>query len=200
MVPSEPSMWARRIPSYDAPIRSIAARERALRASVFNVMRHTPQTSKAYVSSSSFISVLTGDRCTDCASQVLPISAVLGVARGPRSPGNGQKPRSRKRVEPMTRDVAASSTAKGRDVPAACSASASCTYAVVSARSAGTFVKAYVPRSSAAAASSASACASSSCSSRTYCPVNPAAISMTASRGGGYRVPGRWSRAFTRAR
>jgi hypothetical protein len=70
-------------------MRSIARRERPLRASVFNVTRSTPQISKAWPSISSLASVLQPVRWTDGASQVLPISATVGVAsgRGVERPG-----------------------------------------------------------------------------------------------------------------
>jgi hypothetical protein len=61
-------------------MRSIARRERVLRESVFNVTRSTPQVSKAWLSISSLASVLQLVRWADDASQVLPISATVGVA------------------------------------------------------------------------------------------------------------------------
>ena len=70
-------------------MRSIARRERVLRESVFNVTRSTPQVSKAWLSISSLASVLQLVRWADDASQVLPISATVGVAsgRGAERPG-----------------------------------------------------------------------------------------------------------------
>jgi len=60
-----------------------------LRESVFNVTRSTPQVSKAWLSISSLASVLQLVRWADDASQVLPISATVGVAsgRGAERPG-----------------------------------------------------------------------------------------------------------------
>jgi hypothetical protein len=63
-------------------MRSIACRERSLRESVFSVTRSTPQVSKAWPSISSFDSVLQPVRWTEGASQVLPISATVGIASG----------------------------------------------------------------------------------------------------------------------
>ena len=70
-------------------MRSIARQERVLRESVFNVTRSTPQVSKAWPSMSSLASVLQPVRWADDASQVLPISATVGVAsgRGAERPG-----------------------------------------------------------------------------------------------------------------
>jgi hypothetical protein len=70
-------------------MRSIARQERVLRESVFNVTRSTPQVSKAWLSISSLASVLQLVRWADAASQVLPISATVGVAsgRGAERPG-----------------------------------------------------------------------------------------------------------------
>jgi hypothetical protein len=70
-------------------MRSIARQERVLRESVFNVTRSTPQVSKAWLSISSLASVLQLVRWADDASQVLPISATVGVAsgRGAERPG-----------------------------------------------------------------------------------------------------------------
>jgi hypothetical protein len=63
-------------------MRSIARRERVLRESVFNVTRSTPQSSKAWLSISSLASGLQPVRWADGASQVLPISATVGVPSG----------------------------------------------------------------------------------------------------------------------
>jgi hypothetical protein len=63
-------------------MRSIARRERALRASVFSVTRSTPQVSKAWPSMSSLDSGLQPVRWTAGASQVLPISTTVGIASG----------------------------------------------------------------------------------------------------------------------
>jgi hypothetical protein len=70
-------------------MRSIACRERVLRASVFSVTRSTPQVSKAWLSISSLHSVLQPVRWAEDASQVLPISATVGTAsvRGVPRPG-----------------------------------------------------------------------------------------------------------------
>ena len=126
-VPSEAGTWARRIPSKLAPSRSIAARERASRASVFRVTRSTPQPSNACPSSSSLHSELTAVRCTAAAYHVLPTSATVGASPGPGIRGRvaSKTARSRKRCAgPTTSPVARSTTANGTDVPAACSASA----------------------------------------------------------------------------
>lgn len=60
-----------------------------MRESVFNVTRSTPQVSKAWLSISSLASVLQLLRWADDASQVLPISATVGIAsgRGTERPG-----------------------------------------------------------------------------------------------------------------
>jgi hypothetical protein len=63
-------------------MRSIARRERALRESVFSVTRSTPQVSKAWPSISSLDSGLQPVRWAEGASQVLPISATVGIASG----------------------------------------------------------------------------------------------------------------------
>jgi hypothetical protein len=63
-------------------MRSIARRERALRESVFNVTRSTPQVSKAWLSISSLASVLHPVRWAEDASQVLPTSATVGIGSG----------------------------------------------------------------------------------------------------------------------
>ena len=61
-------------------MRSIARRLRSLRASVQSATRHTCHTSKAWVSISSFASVLIGVRWASAASQVPPISTSSGAA------------------------------------------------------------------------------------------------------------------------
>jgi hypothetical protein len=53
-----------------------------LRASVFSVTRSTSQVSKAWLSISSLDSALCPVRWTLGASQVLPISATVGIASG----------------------------------------------------------------------------------------------------------------------
>ena len=61
-------------------MRSIARRLRSLRASVHSATRHACHTSKAWVSISSFASVLTGVRWASAASHVPPISTSSGSA------------------------------------------------------------------------------------------------------------------------
>ena len=102
--------------------------DRALRASVLNVMRSAPQVSNACRNMRSFASVFTAVRCTDAASQVAPISAVNGV---PVAPSGGpptrrsalQSSRSRKRVLPTTRPSAVSVVTNGSAHPSRSSAS-----------------------------------------------------------------------------
>ena len=53
-----------------------------MRESVFSVTRSTPQVSKAWLSISSLDSVLQPVRWAEGASQVLPISATVGIACG----------------------------------------------------------------------------------------------------------------------
>ena len=83
------------MPSRRPPTRSIARRDRALRASVLSVTRSTPQVSKAWLSISSLASGLQPVRWADAASQVLPISATVGTSSGrgvPRPGGQGSGP------------------------------------------------------------------------------------------------------------
>lgn len=63
-----------------APSRSIAARERRLRASARSEIRCTPQASKAWRSISSLASVLIPVPWASGDSQVRPISAASGTA------------------------------------------------------------------------------------------------------------------------
>ena len=69
-VSSDPGRSARMMPSSWPPMRSMAARERELRTSVWSATRWTSQTSKAWVIMSSLASVLTWVRCAGPASQV----------------------------------------------------------------------------------------------------------------------------------
>jgi hypothetical protein len=78
-----------------------------LRESVFSVTRSTCQVSKAWVSISNLDSRLQPVRWAERASQVLPISATVGIASGRgvvrpggQDGGQDQWSRSRKRVEP----------------------------------------------------------------------------------------------------
>jgi hypothetical protein len=77
-VPSVASRCAGKMPSNCAPIRSMARRERSLRASV---CRHTDcacQVPNACLSMSSFISVFAAVPTAAALSQVYPISQVSG--------------------------------------------------------------------------------------------------------------------------
>jgi hypothetical protein len=60
----------------------MAWRESELRESVLSVTLSTPQVSNAWVSISSFDSTLQPVRWAEGASQVLPISATVGIASG----------------------------------------------------------------------------------------------------------------------
>jgi hypothetical protein len=67
------------MPSNRAPIRSMAARDRALRASACRQTVATPQVSNAWLSIRRFISVFAPVRIASRFSQVQPISAVSGI-------------------------------------------------------------------------------------------------------------------------
>ena len=144
------------MPSSFAPRRSIAARERVLRASVRRFTRTTHQDSKAWVSISSLASVFTAVRCASAASHVQPTSTASGGCGGARTPAGQRKySRLKKRVDPITRPVARWTVAKGTAAPASRSASASCTYRSMAASPSGTQVYAYVSRGPEAASVSA---------------------------------------------
>ena len=99
-------MCPRKRPSSLPPIRSIAARDLAFRASVLRVVRRTPQVSKAWPSMSSLASVFTAVRCASGVSQVQPISTASGRSRDRccgEPGGHDQRSKLQKRVEPMTR-------------------------------------------------------------------------------------------------
>jgi hypothetical protein len=67
------------MPSNRAPIRSMAARDRSLRASACRQTVATPQVSNARLSIRRFISVFAPVRSEFRFSQVQPISAVSGI-------------------------------------------------------------------------------------------------------------------------
>jgi len=99
----------RSTPSNWAPRRSIARRLRSLRASVHTATRWTFHTSKAWVRSSSFASVLIAVRWAEDDNQVPPISTSSGWSR-PRGHAG-----FRYRVQPTT---VASSTRRCTNGPA----------------------------------------------------------------------------------
>ena len=134
--PSVATVWTRRTPSNRPPIRSIARRDAALRASVFSVTRSDRHVSNACVSRSSLVSVLIAVRCADAAYQVLPISATDGGFSSLGSPpvpmpggqgaGSWNTSRSRNRVLPTIASSERRRTANGTArPPAACSSAAS---------------------------------------------------------------------------
>jgi len=111
------------MPSNRPPIRSIAARLLALRASVFSVTRSDRQPSKAWRSSSSLQAVFTCVRCAHGAYHVEPISATVGgcssegsgpgAMPGGHGAGQTKTSRSRKRVAPAISPEPRSRTANG---------------------------------------------------------------------------------------
>ena len=110
--PSAAGRWARKMPSKRPPRRSMAARERALRASVLSTSRCTRQVSKACASRCSALAVKTAVRCAAGASQAWPISATSGGSPASARRGSpatetgpsGQVHHSRfmNRIEPRT--------------------------------------------------------------------------------------------------
>ncbi|CAM5236240.1 hypothetical protein STANM309S_01173 [Streptomyces tanashiensis] len=113
----------RRTPSKLAPTDAMAARERALRASVLRSTRATSQLSKACRKSRYLASAFTPVPWAEAASQVYPIS----TAHRPLPEGQGRG--SRKAVAPTTRPSAGSTCAYGTTVPSAARPSCASTYA-----------------------------------------------------------------------
>jgi len=128
------------MPSNWAPIRSIARRERSLRASVCRHTDSTSQTSKAWPSMSRFISVFAAVRIAERASHVYPISQTSGAGNlclgWPG--GHGHHTRSQNLVEPITAPSAIRMTANGAAVPASRWASAASMYSAAAASPCGT--------------------------------------------------------------
>ena len=115
------------MPSNWPPIRSIAARLLALRASVFSVTRSDRHSSKACRSRSSLQAVFTCVRCAHDAYQVAPISATVGGCSSdgsgpgarPGGHGDGQAKTSKVKEARRPGDVArAEVTHRERDLPA----------------------------------------------------------------------------------
>ncbi|HEX3962287.1 MAG TPA: hypothetical protein VHZ03_37610 [Trebonia sp.] len=123
------------MPSSRPPIRSIAARDLALRASVFRVTRMAPHSWNACRSRTSLQAVLTCVPCHFGPYQVLPISATdggcssdgsgPGVTPGGQADGAWVKTsRSRNRVAPASWPLPSSRTANGTCRPPSRPASA----------------------------------------------------------------------------